>query len=87
MSTTITAAEAAADREAERAAEELRKFREANWAYFYSTEQVLPNGVVVPRARNEPLERESFRLFDVARSANKRALDLEHANRRAGVAP
>lgn len=83
MSTTITAAEAAADREAERAAEELRRFREANWAYFYSTERVLPNGTVVPRTRNEALEREASRLFDIARSANKRAMDLEHTNKQA----
>ena len=76
--TAITPAELAADRAAEAAAENLRKFRNANWAYFAGTERVLPNGVVLPRVRNKALERESFRLFEITRNANKLALDLEH---------
>ena len=68
----------AADRAADLAAENHRKFRAVNWVYFASTDRVLPNGVIVPRARNEALERESFRLFEITRNANKLALDLEH---------
>lgn len=80
MTANITPAEIQADREAERAMAAHQAFRAKHWAYFASTERVEPKtGVVLPRVRNEALERESFRLFEIARNANKRALDLEHA--------
>ena len=72
--------EARLDRAAEEAARKLHEFRMKHSTYFYSTERVDPKTrIVLPRIRNEALEREASRLFEIVRNANKAALDAEHA--------
>ena len=78
----ITDEEIQADDEAEQAMKLHKEFRDKHWAYFYGTERFdSKTGRLIPRIRNEALERESGRLFSIARSANKRALDLEYKNK------
>ena len=79
MGRQITAAELQADKDADLAAEVLRKFRLKHAGYFHSAPVVDKKGRVTPFNRNEALERESFRLFEIVRQANKRALDIEYA--------
>ena len=78
----VTDEQIQADNEAEQAMRLHREFRDRHWAYFYSTERFdSKTGRLIPRIRDEALDRESGRLFQIARSANKRALDLEYKNK------
>ena len=66
------------DRAAEEAMLNLHTFRNKHWQYFASTPTIDARGVVVPRVKNEALDRESTRLHRLAINANKLAADAEY---------
>jgi len=66
------------DRAAEKAMLDLHTFRNKHWEYFTSTPGRDARGVVIPRVKNKALDREAFRLHQLAIDANKAAADAEY---------
>jgi hypothetical protein len=80
----MTKQEIELDQAAEIAMKNHQDFRNKHWEYFYSTETIGENGEILPRVRNRALDNKSMELFNIAREANKKALDAEY-NTRFGV--
>jgi len=75
----------AADKAADNAAEALRLFRLKHWGYFtVQTRRCPVTGLIVPRIRDDKLEREAGRLFEIVQQANKEAVRLEYLERLQG---
>ena len=74
---TISENEKRLDAEADKAARDLREFRNKRHSYFWNVGHRDTNGqmTVTP---NQALDREATRLHSIVREANKRAADAEY---------
>lgn len=69
------------DNECLKARVALDNFRKKNRSYFEFCGRIDPNTDKLYYPNQMSLDRESFRLFDICRKANKSALDFEYNNR------